>query len=91
MNILYIARYAAVVIAFGVALGGCTDDDGAFHTLAMAGYTNITITGSVWFSGCLSEPYQTGFVAINSNKAVVRGVICKQGWPSESSLIRTYS
>jgi hypothetical protein len=87
---MHFLKIAAVIIAAGV-LSGCTDEDGAFHTLAIGGYTNITITGSVWFSGCLGEAYQTGFVAINPNKAVVSGVVCKQAWPSESSLIRTYS
>ena len=34
---------------FALTLAACTDGDGAIHTLMDAGYTNIMITGKVWF------------------------------------------
>jgi hypothetical protein len=67
---------AAVLV---LTLTACTDEDGAFHSLADAGYTSITITGRVWFGCGFGEIYRTGFVVVGPAKSVVSGVVCQQG------------
>lgn len=75
------------IMFFVLSARGCTDPKGAAYTLSVSGYTNVELTGPVWFGG--QDPYRTGFRAVAPNGAHVSGQVTS-GLFNKGSTIRIY-
>lgn len=64
------------IVAFSVALFGCTNADHATRALAGAGYKDIEITGYRVFGCSDDDAFHAGFQAIGPNGQQVTGVVC---------------
>lgn len=75
------------ILAALLALGACTDSEGARKALEGAGYSDIHIEG-YQLTGCGESDWtSTGFTAKGPTGKQVDGVVCG-GWP-KGSTIRT--
>ncbi len=59
---------------------GCTAPDRSMDTLAAEGFTDVELTGYVYWSCSEQYPLRTGFVATNPRGERVEGVVCCSRW-----------
>ncbi len=64
-----------LVLAGGVLLAGCANEDRAMRKLNGAGYPRISLSGFAWFR-CGLRAYATRFAARDGAGHAVSGVVC---------------
>ena len=79
-NLLIISIFLAVLLrpasAISQTKGWATDPQTTISVLKDAGYSQITVGGFSWFSGCVGSWYQTSFTAFGPTGRWVEGTVC---------------